>query len=472
MPVFERIRSSNWFIISTVCFTSFTDTFIYGVIVPVLPYSLKEQARVPEVNVQFWSSLLLAAFGLAQFLFSPLFGCLAGQSSSRKRSFMFSSLATTAATVLLYSAQNTWLMAFSRFFQGFSAAIVYTIGFALLADAVDTPDLRACIGCVMFSLDVGMVLSPTLGGLLYVKFGYKSLFIAILSLIAINALLVLLLIEKKKLSAVTERHAFRRSRGEGSEYGTFQSMFNEAANQERSGTSSSDGDLTILIPHPEDSTTEVACHHHYATPLVTLIKSPRVLTSLYRTWVSLMILGSFDAALPIFVKYQFSWGPIGGGLIFLTLTCSSSLSPLAGKLSDKFPSRWLTSLWFILSGASLFHLLLVNDDTLTSKNQKILLCFFLTLYGFTMNFGTRPLGSDLSQAVESIELENPGIFEGRNISAHAYSMYTGAYAAGILFGPLWASLAFGNWGWIYYVISLGILSVSAAIPVRTGGAWG
>jgi MFS family permease len=61
-----------------------------------------------------------------------------------------------AATALLYLARNLWLLVLSRFLQGLSAAVVYTVGFALLADTVGQENIGQWMGFVISSLNVGM----------------------------------------------------------------------------------------------------------------------------------------------------------------------------------------------------------------------------------------------------------------------------------------------------------------------------
>ncbi|KAM3155412.1 hypothetical protein ABEW05_004041 [Botrytis cinerea] len=58
----SKARSSKAFIIAAVSVAIFTDTFLYGVIVPVLPFALTERASIAADKVQFWTSIMLAAY--------------------------------------------------------------------------------------------------------------------------------------------------------------------------------------------------------------------------------------------------------------------------------------------------------------------------------------------------------------------------------------------------------------------------
>lgn len=56
-------RSSTNFVIVVVCVAVFTDIFLYGLIVPVMPFTLARRVGVPNSDVQRWSSALLAFYG-------------------------------------------------------------------------------------------------------------------------------------------------------------------------------------------------------------------------------------------------------------------------------------------------------------------------------------------------------------------------------------------------------------------------
>ena len=56
-------RSSRIFIYIVVNLAVFTDSYIYGLIIPVLPFALVERVNVSENEVQQWIGILLAAYG-------------------------------------------------------------------------------------------------------------------------------------------------------------------------------------------------------------------------------------------------------------------------------------------------------------------------------------------------------------------------------------------------------------------------
>lgn len=71
-----ELRSSKSFILLTVCAAIFTDSFLYGVLIPVIPFTLHDRSGIPESDVQWWTSLILAGYGLMVLIGSPISGTM------------------------------------------------------------------------------------------------------------------------------------------------------------------------------------------------------------------------------------------------------------------------------------------------------------------------------------------------------------------------------------------------------------
>lgn len=53
-PILLKARSSKFYIVTTVALSVFTDLFLYGVIVPVVPFALYSRAGVAEAESTFF----------------------------------------------------------------------------------------------------------------------------------------------------------------------------------------------------------------------------------------------------------------------------------------------------------------------------------------------------------------------------------------------------------------------------------
>lgn len=151
-PLGLRWRSSTPFILLTVAIGLFTDLFLYGLVVPILPFLLTSRLHVPAAQIQSYVSALLAAYAGASVLFSPVAGVLADRVASRRAPFLLGVAALLAATVMVGLGRALWVLVLARVLQGVSGAVVWTVGLALVMDTVGTERLGVTIGSVWFPL--------------------------------------------------------------------------------------------------------------------------------------------------------------------------------------------------------------------------------------------------------------------------------------------------------------------------------
>jgi MFS family permease len=196
-PYLLRVRSSKLFILTTICMAVATDTFLYGIIVPVIPFALSSRVGVAQSSVQSWTSILLAVYGAALLVCSPFAGFYADRSSSRRLPLLGGLLALAGATLMLCLARSVSLLVIGRILQGASASIVWTVGLALLVDTVGQAEIGKTLGWTSISISVSILSAPLLGGVVYERAGYYSVYYMAFGLIAFDILLRLLLIEKK-----------------------------------------------------------------------------------------------------------------------------------------------------------------------------------------------------------------------------------------------------------------------------------
>lgn len=147
-PIGLAWRSNTLFIVSTVGIGLFTDLFLYGLVVPILPFILRDRVSLPEDQIQSYVSALLAAYAGASVCFSPPAGIIADRVPTRQAPFLVGLVALLAATLMLFLGQSIPVLILARVLQGISGAVVWTIGLALLLDTVGPENLGKTIGSV------------------------------------------------------------------------------------------------------------------------------------------------------------------------------------------------------------------------------------------------------------------------------------------------------------------------------------
>lgn len=114
---------------------------------------------------------LIAAFGAAQFIFSPL----GGQLSDRwgRKSMIITGLFLTVISDLMFAVSTTLpLLYIARFIGGMGIGLMVPSNMAYVAD-ITTPETRAKgMGYLGASMNLGMVLGPGLGGMI-AEFGIR-----------------------------------------------------------------------------------------------------------------------------------------------------------------------------------------------------------------------------------------------------------------------------------------------------------
>lgn len=147
-PLGLKWRSSTVFIVGTVAISLFTDLFLYGLVVPILPFILQDRIHLPEDQIQSHVSGLLAAYAAASVIFSPPAGIIADKVSARQLPFLAGLTALLTATVIFSLGKSVAVLAIARVLQGISAAFVWTVGLTLVLDTVGPDNLGKTVGSV------------------------------------------------------------------------------------------------------------------------------------------------------------------------------------------------------------------------------------------------------------------------------------------------------------------------------------
>ncbi|KFX90292.1 hypothetical protein O988_08274 [Pseudogymnoascus sp. VKM F-3808] len=409
--------------------------FLYGVIVPVVPFSLTERAGVPAENAQHWVSVLLAVYGAALLVSAPISGWYADRTSSRRLPLLFGLVALTGATVLLCLARSVALMVVGRLLQGCAAGVVWTVGMALMVDTVGQKDIGQLLGYVGISMSVGIIIAPLVGGVVYQRSGYYAVYYVCFGLLALDITMRLALVEKKIAAqwddVVGVKTEAEGEVGESNGAGDVREGVSPAAvvNEKEEGAAGSGSTFTTSeaptssqLPATTTTTSPEpsARPHSRLPPIITLLASRRLLAALWGCLIQASVLTAFDSVLPLFVARTFSWSPTGAGLIFIPILIPGFFAPLFGAISDRHGPRWLAVSGFMLAIPCLVLLRFVDHN---STRQVVLLCALLAILGTALAAVMPPLMAEITYIVEAKEVRSPGIFGAKGAYAQAYGLF-------------------------------------------------
>lgn len=202
------------------------------------------------------------------------------------------------------------MLLIGRALQGFSAAAVWVVGLAMLVDTVGEDRMTESMGYVSLATVGGLLTAPVLGGVVYEKGGYYSVFVVAFTFIALDILLRLLVIER---SSAAQWHDNNLQSG----YGTFEapssdperrmpsehpcpycvdsiSLWPEISNDTDS-FSNAESPLITSEDRPAESNF-VTIH----SPLLTLLLSPRLLVALWGCFAQITLLTSLEGVQVLF----------------------------------------------------------------------------------------------------------------------------------------------------------------------------
>lgn len=439
LPLGVRWRSNTFFIVLTVGMGAFVDFFLYALLVPVLPFMLKDRIGVPDDRIQSTTSNLLAIYAVASVIMSPIAGFFADKfSSNRQLPFVCGLILLLFATVLLAVGQSVAVLAIARFLQGASGGVVWTIGMAIIIETVGQENLGKTMGTMFSFISIAGLFSPIIGGLLYAKSGYNGVFGLGLGLIAIDLILRLLMIEKKAAA----KHGDTPSDTPGASIDG--SLDDDEQRPLLPKTSpNSDG---YRITQPTNRLTR-------AVPILLLLRDTGLLTAIWIGFMQSMLLGAFDATVPLVAHEQFGFDSLKAGLLFLPLGISDlCLGPVFGWAIDRYGTKLFSVLGFSWLIPMLVLLRLPVKPAISGRLDRghliALYSSVLALNGVGLAMINSPAIVEAGSVVEKYASANEDIFE-QAPWAQLYGINSMVFSAGLTVGPLLAgalreSIGYGN----------------------------
>ncbi|KAI0460584.1 major facilitator superfamily domain-containing protein [Xylaria acuta] len=447
-----RWRSNTLFIIATVAVGLFTDLFLYGLVVPVLPFMIQSRLSIPENETQSYVSSLLAAYAGASVVSSLPAGWIADRTNSRQAPFLSGLAALLAATIMLALGRNIAALFIARIFQGVSAAVVWTIGLAMVLDTVGPRNLGQVIGSIFSIISIGELMAPVIGGILYEKTGYTGVFGLGAGMLALDFIMRLLVVEKKTAAKYTQ--APLNGQTNPRDLASRPDEDNEEADREAN-------EQDALLPKEDEACKIRGTPNKLvrALPILICFKNPRLFMSLCLAFVQAALLAVYDATIPTEAQSLFQFSPLKAGLIFIALDVPYLLlGPIAGWAVDRYGTKHAAVIGFGWMVPVLILLRLPSDEMLPKSKNIILYCALLALNGV----GLAIIGSssvvEASDVVQKYEKANPGFFGENGPYAQLYGFNSLFFCMGLTIGPIVAgslkdSIGYGNMNLTFAALS-------------------
>ncbi|KAM0792095.1 hypothetical protein ACM66B_004799 [Microbotryomycetes sp. NB124-2] len=463
-PFLLRYRSSTWFIALTIWLGLVVDTAGYGLVVPVIPYRLQELGYDSISSRTGW---LVAAYAGGLVVSSPPVAYLGSLIRGKRIPLIISLLFMAGATILFMETTDYTVLVIARVLQGFSGTGIFSLGLALITESVPEERLGFLMGIVMSGYSAGQTIGPPIGGVLYDRLGYRAPFIFSLILIAIDAILRMLVIEK---------HVALKWIRAGHDIPGFESPY---------------GLPTALTTATETTVVETACSstvdHKQQQPAIApvskkddqrakttwkgvlfLVTDMRPVSCLLYIFIEGIAIGGLvESGMTLKLEDHYGLSSLGAGLAFIGLVVPTILaSPIAGYLSDKFTAKWVVVVGAILTLPA-YPLLIINGPL-------PLFIFFLAVLGVTMAMFITPCTHDLGLVTSKVD----GLSSMWSMSAFNLAYSCGAFIGPIMVGQVLQKVGVER-GWMIMcivipaftavVLPLAVMYIGGPLKVR--GKW-
>jgi MFS transporter, DHA1 family, solute carrier family 18 (vesicular amine transporter), member 1/2 len=178
-------------VVGVVAFALFMDYLIYGLLIPLTPYSPAHATTEEQLG------LLYGSYAAGVLVATPLFGYLGDRIGYRQLILCGVALSATALALFCF-APHFHLLLVARLLQGAASAASWIAGLALIAEHY--PERRVeMMGFALMGSTVGSLLGPVIGGSLYEVGGYTLPFAVTGALVAIDAGFCLFLLPARQL---------------------------------------------------------------------------------------------------------------------------------------------------------------------------------------------------------------------------------------------------------------------------------
>lgn len=415
---------------ATVIICMFTDLFLYGLIIPIIPFILHDRIGLSgDIDLQAYTSLLLSSYAGAAAFFVPICGYISDLVPQRREIFLVGLLCLFISTVMTAMGQSLVVLFAGRILGGLSAALVWPVGIALIMDTVGADRLGVALGTVFSIVGMAEIIAPVVGGVLYHTIGPIAVFSISFFAIGIDFFMRLLLIEKK---VALQKH------------GIYDDAVDDARDEEQDELSS------LLSNNKHQDQWKISDDRSMLLqklPILCFLKNPNFIAALVLQFVMATLFGTYDATLPTEALKLFHVNPLQAGLIFIPVCLPGMLlGPLAGKLIDKFGGKPMAVIGFLWPIPALLCLRIPQEGGI---DEMIKMAVILSFAGMANGlFGGSPT-VELTRIVGLYHKANPELFGEQGPYCQSYALGSLTYSLGLTVGPILAgglreTIGFGN----------------------------
>ncbi|GIJ99492.1 hypothetical protein Aspvir_001624 [Aspergillus viridinutans] len=444
---------SSWFIVAAMAMALFTDTFLYTFLVPILPYVVEDRLCLDSALTQRISFALLSESAAVAVVLNPFIGHYADKSASKRVWLLSALVAALLGSAYLALATSVVHIFIGRFIQAIASSFMWVVGYATIADSVDSKRLGMIYGIISVAAAVGLSAGPMVSGVLFKIGGYWTAWASAFAILLVDIVLRLLMLENSRKKREKQPES---------------SLADDGSREEISPLLHPDND-TLTAPRatalPETIEEKTGLQYY-----VYMFRHRRFVSGVLGYFVFAILISSFDTTLPLHVRDAFNWDSMPAGLMFLALQGPGiALSPLVGWLKDRVGTRIPTTIGFLGLAPLLWLLGVPGDERFPWANEghrgQIIYAMDVTAVGIVSVLLNGVGVLEATATVDEIEKRHPGIFGPHGGYSRAMSICSQSWTIGAFFGPILSGYMAEHIG--YYEMTSTIAAICAASAVNT-----
>ncbi|KAE8382967.1 major facilitator superfamily domain-containing protein [Aspergillus bertholletiae] len=459
-------RSSTGFILSCIIIALFAENFLYGFVVPILPYILEDRNHVEPSDTQRLTYQVLTIYGAVAVVSGLLIGHWADRINSRRAPLILGLGVALVGTIVLATSTKLPGLFIGRTLQAIGGTTAWIVGYATLRDTIEAKDMGKTFGLVNSFVSAGALSGPAVAGSLLELAGYWVTWSVVLVLLLLDIVMRFIMIEKRSKKANTG------SGERGALHDDTQDPGNARSESEQIDSPTENTALLAASPEqlrrPIKKLQNVSAASFYRI----ILGQPRVVVALLSYMTHSSLVASYNTTLPTHVRQTFEWGSLSTGLLFVGLQAPAIVfSPICGWLRDRVGTRVPTAVGFLLL-APLLWLLGITDQAhhhwvgSTDQASRLYVVSIITI-GCVQNLLTSVGTIEITCAVDDLESKHPGIFGPNGGYSRAYSLSNISFTMGLLVGPLVSGTLTDAFGYYYMNSVLAFICVVLSLLAIT-----
>lgn len=295
------------------------------------------------------------------------------------------------------------------------------------------------MGTVFSFISVASLFSPVIGGLLYAKSGYWGVFGVGIGLVGVDLVLRLLMIEKRVAGNYTECQP-------------------QLSSEPTLNTTTSDTEQTPLLPNITQTPdryrlSKPTNRFTRAFPILLTFRDTGLLTAIWISFIQALLVGAFDATVPLVVSERLGFNSLKAGLLFFPLGGADFVfGSLFGWGVDRYGTKIFSVIGFTWLIPTLVSLRLPTESSVIEKfsSEQVVALFasLLALNGIGLAIVNSPSLVESGRIVKMFYEANKDLFD-QAPYAQLYGISSMVFSAGLAVGPLLAGslrehIGYGN----------------------------